>query len=69
MIKLPFSQAAENNKEPILGILREVLGDSQSVLEVGSGTGQHAVWFAGQLPHLSWQPSEQQHNLQALNCD
>lgn len=67
MRDLPFSQAAENNKKPILDILREALSECNSVLEVGSGTGQHAVWFAGHLPHLSWQPSEQQQNLQELN--
>ncbi len=67
MTDLPFSQAAENNKEPILEILRGVLLDQKSVLEIGSGTGQHAVWFAGHLPHLSWQPSEQQQNLDMLN--
>ncbi|MCF6200171.1 MAG: class I SAM-dependent methyltransferase [Hyphomicrobiaceae bacterium] len=67
MTDLPFSQAAENNKDPILDVLRVALGDCRSVLEVGSGTGQHAVWFAGHLPHLSWQSSEQQQNLQELN--
>ena len=67
MSKLPFSQAAENNKEPILAVLRQTLTDPAIVLEVGSGTGQHAVWFAGHLPHLTWLPSEQSHNLQSLN--
>jgi cyclopropane fatty-acyl-phospholipid synthase-like methyltransferase len=67
MSKLPFSQAAENNKEPILAVLHDTLVDSKTVLEIGSGTGQHAVWFAGHLPHLQWQPSEQQQNLESLN--
>ncbi|GAB5412659.1 MAG: class I SAM-dependent methyltransferase [Congregibacter sp.] len=55
---LPFSQAAENNSGPILEQLRLRLRDVSSVLEVGSGTGQHAVRFASELPHLIWQPSD-----------
>ncbi len=54
----PFSQACENNKQAILEVLREVLSDSGEVLEIGSGTGQHARYFAEHLPHLSWQPSD-----------
>ena len=48
----PFSQACENNKTPILEQLRVVLKNTKTVLEVGSGTGQHSVFFAEQLPHL-----------------
>lgn len=55
----PFSQACENNKLPILNILKVAFARSQQVLEVGSGTGQHAVFMAQNLPHLSWQPSDQ----------
>lgn len=51
----PFSQACENNKTPILNHLKSFFADRKTVLEVGSGTGQHAVYFAEQLPHLSWQ--------------
>ena len=54
----PFSQACENNKEPILGGLRAVLTAPGTVLEIGTGTGQHAVHFAAALPHLTWQPSD-----------
>src|SRR5690625_6045825 len=49
---LPFSQACENNKQPILDVLHPLLADSKRVLEVGSGTGQHAVHFAPALPWL-----------------
>ena len=56
---LPFSQACENNKSPILSVLKTAFSDCQRILEVGSGTGQHAVYFASQLPHLIWQCSDQ----------
>jgi SAM-dependent methyltransferase len=65
---LPFSDACERNKAPILDVLRAALATSASVLEVGSGTGQHAVHFALHLPHLVWQPSERAENLDSLNA-
>lgn len=57
-VALPFSQACENNKRPILAILHQGLHDARYVLEVGSGTGQHSVYFAPQLAHLKWQSSD-----------
>jgi cyclopropane fatty-acyl-phospholipid synthase-like methyltransferase len=56
---LPVSEACERNKEPILAVLRECLADRVHVLEIGSGTGQHAVHFARHLTHLTWHPTEQ----------
>lgn len=53
-----FSQACENNKQPILEVLQQELQDSIHVLEVGSGTGQHSVYFAPRLTHLTWQTSD-----------
>lgn len=53
-----FSAACERNREPILTILREVLSSPARVLEIGSGTGQHAVYFGAQMPHLTWQTSD-----------
>ena len=64
---LPFSEACERNKEPILAILRTAFADRAQVLEIGSGTGQHAVHFAAALPHLIWQPTEQLKYLSDLN--
>ena len=53
-----FSAACERNREPILAILRGLLEHATNVLEIGSGTGQHAVYFGAALPHLSWQTSD-----------
>ena len=63
---LPVSDACERNKEPILAVLRVCLADRTHVLEIGSGTGQHAVHFAHHLPHLTWQPTEQLQHLPNL---
>ena len=56
--KKPFSEACEQNKRPILRVLERELARSRAVLEIGSGTGQHAVFFARGLPHLCWYASE-----------
>ncbi|MEG0922727.1 MAG: DUF938 domain-containing protein [Comamonas sp.] len=58
MTDLPFSQACENNRAPILEVLQTAFADRCHVLEVGSGTGQHSVYFAPQMPQLVWQTSE-----------
>jgi SAM-dependent methyltransferase len=63
---LPFSDACERNKVPILEILRQAFRHAGRVLEIGSGTGQHAVWFGQHLPHLLWQPSDVAEALPAL---
>lgn len=55
---LPYSQACENNKAPILEKLSETFNAPGKVLEVGTGTGQHAVHFATTMPHLQWQPTD-----------
>ncbi len=57
MIK-QFSSACERNSEPILTILKQELAACGSVIEIGSGTGQHAVFFGAHLPHLIWQTSD-----------
>lgn len=54
----PFSAASERNREPLLAVLAEHFADRCCVLEIGSGTGQHAVHFARALPHLAWQCSD-----------
>jgi SAM-dependent methyltransferase len=64
---LPFSEACERNKAPILEVLRIAFADRAQVLEIGSGTGQHAVHFAAQLSHLFWHPTEQLASLEDLS--
>ena len=59
----PYSGACDQNREPILAVLNELLapfGSNPTLLEVGSGTGQHAVYFGKSLPALNWQCSDQQ---------
>jgi cyclopropane fatty-acyl-phospholipid synthase-like methyltransferase len=56
---LLFSAACERNKDPILDVLRIRFADRSQVLEIGSGTGQHAVYFSRALAHLTWHPTEQ----------
>ncbi|WP_323751424.1 DUF938 domain-containing protein [Marinobacter sp.] len=63
---LPFSQSCENNKTPILEKLREIFDAPGKVLEVGTGTAQHAVHFAEAMPHLQWQPTD--HPNAVKNC-
>jgi len=56
---LTFSAACERNKGPILEVLRTAFAGRVHVLEIGSGTGQHAVYFSKALTHLTWHPTEQ----------
>lgn len=63
----PFSQACENNKPHILSVLLTSLQRSKNLLEVGSGTGQHAVHFAANMPWLTWQTSDVIDNHQGIN--
>jgi cyclopropane fatty-acyl-phospholipid synthase-like methyltransferase len=54
----PFAESCEENKQPILEILIKEFAETRHVLEIGSGTGQHAVFFSRALPHLTWQTSD-----------
>ncbi len=63
---LPFSEACERNKAPILEQLRSLYAGVATVLEIGSGTGQHAAHFAAALPHLVWQCSDVPGNLAGI---
>ena len=58
MTATPISTAADRNKQPILEVLRQVLPQRGCALEIASGTGQHAAWFAAALPGWTWQPTD-----------
>lgn len=63
---LPRSEACARNREPILAVLRVAFAPVTSVLEIGAGSGEHAVFFAGALPHLAWQPTDIAGNLPGI---
>jgi cyclopropane fatty-acyl-phospholipid synthase-like methyltransferase len=56
----PYSEACERNRDPILSVIQPILSGCRAVLEIGSGTGQHAVFFAASMPHLLWHTSDRQ---------
>jgi cyclopropane fatty-acyl-phospholipid synthase-like methyltransferase len=62
----PFSQACENNKDPILQVISAVFCQPTTVWEIGGGTGQHACYFARQLPHIKWQPTDRAENIPGI---
>ena len=64
----PHSPSCERNREPILTVLRAHFADRRAVLEIGSGTGQHAASFAAALPHLNWQASDRSGNLAGIRA-
>lgn len=63
-----FAPSCDHNKDEILAVLQEALPPSGRVLEIGSGTGQHAVYFAARLPHLIWQPTDLPPNLPSIHA-
>lgn len=68
MSEKAFAESAARNAAPILEVLQQELRLARSVLEIGSGTGQHAVFFAAALPHLRWQTSDREENHAAINA-
>jgi Protein of unknown function (DUF938) len=68
MLTKPFSQSCENNKAPILAVIRDIFIQPVTVWEIGSGTGQHGCYFAGELPHLVWQPTDVAENLPGIKA-
>ena len=68
MSSVGYSSAAERNQQPILEQLRNFFPLEGTILEIGSGTGQHAVFFSRNLPGLTWQPTDRADNLEALSA-
>ncbi len=68
MSEKPNAPATGRNSEPILDVLRIELEKAGTVLEIGSGTGQHAVYFARRLPHLNWQTSDLAENHKGIRA-
>jgi cyclopropane fatty-acyl-phospholipid synthase-like methyltransferase len=58
----PYSEACERNRDPILSVIQPLLAGCRAVLEIGSGTGQHAAYFAERMPHLLWHTSDREEN-------
>ena len=56
----PYAESCDQNRDPIFEVIQPLLIDKKNLLEVGSGTGQHAAYFAQKMPHLIWQTSDQQ---------
>lgn len=63
---LPDAPATGRNRDPILDVLQVEFSESRDILEIGSGTGQHAVYFASVMPHLNWQTSDRDENHAAI---
>jgi len=63
-----FAPACERNQDAILAVLREILPTTGRVLEIGSGTGQHAAYFSAHLPHLAWQPTDLPENFASIRA-
>jgi len=68
MPEKPFAESCVENRVPILDVLRPRLGGCRNLLEIGSGTGQHAVYFAADLPYLSWHTSDRVENHAGINA-
>jgi cyclopropane fatty-acyl-phospholipid synthase-like methyltransferase len=64
--ELPFAPACERNKQPIFEVLDRVLPAGGTILEIGSGTGQHVTWFAAGNTARAWQPSDRDEYLPGL---
>jgi len=62
----PYAESCEQNRDPILSVIEPLLNDKSSLLEIGSGTGQHAVYFARAMPQLNWYTSDRSENLPGI---
>jgi hypothetical protein len=60
-----YAPATQRNRQPILEVLRQFLPERGNILEIASGTGEHAVFFASNFPHCQWYPSDRDAELRA----
>ncbi|MFW5427152.1 MAG: DUF938 domain-containing protein [Methylophagaceae bacterium] len=65
---IPYSAACDRNKDVILELIQPHLKNAKAVLEIGTGTAQHAIYFAQNTPHLMWQTSDQEEYLEGINA-
>jgi len=63
----PFAPSCDENRDVILQCIKNLFTEAESLLEIGSGTGQHAVYFAQHLSHLKWQPSDLSEQIEGMN--
>jgi len=64
----PYSESSEQNKDVILNVLQRQFSEREKILELGSGTGQHAIYFAKALSHLQWICSDTRENLAGISA-
>ena len=62
----PYAESCDQNRDAIFAVIQPLLSNSNSVLEIGSGTGQHAVYFSEKLPHLIWHTSDRKENIAGI---
>ena len=63
----PYSESCVQNREPILDVISPIFSTASAVLEIGSGTGQHAIYFAERMPHLTWYTSDRRSYIDGIN--
>ena len=67
-VSRPYAPACDRNRDPILAVLKEILPSAGRILEIGSGSGQHAAYFSSSLPQLEWLPSDLPESLPGINA-
>ena len=67
MMNKPYSESCDQNKEPILSVIKPLFSSASNIFEIGSGTGQHAIYFAEKMPHLIWNTSDCTEYLDGIN--
>jgi len=67
MFHKPYSESCDQNRQAIFDVIQPLFKDCKTLLEIGSGTGQHAVYFGADMPHLQWQTSDMIENHAGIN--